>query len=68
MKLAVFGLLAFVAVVCVTARPEDKKYTNKFDNVNVDQILQSERLLDNYFKCLMDEGRCTPDASELKRE
>jgi hypothetical protein len=41
-------------------------YTSKFDNVNLDQILRSERLLNNYHKCLMDKGPCTPDAAELK--
>lgn len=43
-------------------------YTSKFDNVNLDQILKSERLLNNYHKCLMDRGPCTPDAAELKRK
>ncbi|XP_076637951.1 chemosensory protein 3 [Colletes latitarsis] len=67
MKLAVFCLFAFAAIVYVAARPEDKKYTNKFDNINVDQILHNDRLLHNYFKCLMDQGRCTPEGSELKQ-
>ena len=65
MKLAVVCLLAFAAVVYVAARPEEK-YTNKFDNIDVEQILHSDRLLDNYFKCLMGEGRCTADGTELK--
>jgi len=43
-------------------------YTSKFDNVNLDQILRSDRLLNNYLKCLMDKGPCTPDAAELKRK
>jgi len=29
--------------------------------------LKSDRLLTNYFKCLMDKGKCTPDGNELKR-
>lgn len=43
-----------------------KQYTNKYDNVNVDQILKNSRLLDNYLRCLLDLGRCTADAQELK--
>lgn len=43
-------------------------YTSKFDNVNLDQILRSDRLLNNYFKCLMEKGPCTPDAAELRRK
>jgi hypothetical protein len=42
-------------------------YTGRFDNVDVDQILKSDRLFSNYYKCLMDKGRCTPDGQELKR-
>lgn len=65
MKVAVVCLLAFAAVVYVAARPEEK-YTNKFDNIDVDQILHSDRLLNNYFKCLMGEASCTPEGNELK--
>jgi hypothetical protein len=66
----------FVALVCIlvsalvlteAARtPRDDKYTTKYDNINIDEILGSDRLLDNYFKCLMDKGRCTPEGTELK--
>lgn len=41
-------------------------YTNKYDDVNLDEILHNERLLTNYVKCLKDVGPCTPDATELK--
>lgn len=56
-------LAAFVFAVVVAnaiARPEDK-YTTKYDGVDVDEILKSDRLFNNYFKCLMDKGKCTPD-------
>ncbi|XP_059478966.1 ejaculatory bulb-specific protein 3-like [Neocloeon triangulifer] len=49
------------------AKQPAAQYTSKFDNINVDQILKSERLLNNYHKCLLDRGPCTPDAAELKR-
>ncbi|CAK9822158.1 Ejaculatory bulb-specific protein 3 [Anthophora retusa] len=67
MKASVICLLLLVAVAYVAARPEEEAYTNKFDNVNVDQILHSDRLLTNYYKCLMDEGRCTAEGNELKK-
>ena len=41
-------------------------YTSKFDNVELDQILKSDRLLRNYLNCLLDKGKCTPDGAELK--
>jgi hypothetical protein len=66
----------FVAVVCIlvsvlvlteAARVRrDEKYTTKYDNINIDEILASDRLVDNYVKCLLDKGRCTPEGAELK--
>ncbi|XP_003392868.1 ejaculatory bulb-specific protein 3-like isoform X1 [Bombus affinis] len=56
-------LFTLVAVVCVTA--ED--YTTKYDNVDVDRILQNGRILTNYIKCMLDEGPCTNEGRELKK-
>lgn len=52
-------------VACVLAAD---KYTTKYDNINLDTILQSDRLLRNYINCLLDKGSCTPDGKELKGE
>ncbi|XP_058452973.1 ejaculatory bulb-specific protein 3-like [Malaya genurostris] len=52
-------------VVLVTA--QQQKYTDKFDNVNVDQVLGNDRILSNYLKCLLDKGPCTQEGRELKR-
>lgn len=46
----------------------EDKYTTKYDNVDVDAVINSERLLNGYVNCLLDRGACTPDASELKSE
>ncbi|XP_066590177.1 uncharacterized protein [Prorops nasuta] len=62
--ITVILVVNFTLVVSVIA---EDKYTNRFDNINVDEILKSERLLNNYFKCLMDKGRCTSEGLELKR-
>ncbi|XP_046750536.1 allergen Tha p 1-like isoform X2 [Diprion similis] len=59
MKVAVIVL---VLVACVCAKP----YTTKYDNVDLDQILRSDRLLKNYVNCLLEIGNCTPDGKELK--
>lgn len=64
MKYCIVIVLA-VAVTLVAARPE--QYTTKFDNIDLDQILKSDRLFNNYMKCLLDQGKCTPDGRELKR-
>ncbi|RZC32057.1 chemosensory protein [Asbolus verrucosus] len=59
-------LLFLTVVVTVYARPEEK-YTTKYDNVDLDEIIKSDRLLKNYVNCLLEKGKCTPDGSELKR-
>ena len=40
----------------------------RWDYINVDEILRSERLINNYVKCLLEKGPCTADGAELKSE
>jgi hypothetical protein len=64
---AVLSLLLVALVLAEAARiRRDEKYTTKYDNINLDEILQSDRLLDNYIKCLLEKGKCTPEGTELK--
>ncbi|XP_034480060.1 ejaculatory bulb-specific protein 3 [Drosophila innubila] len=58
-----FVLIA-LAIVFVAA---EEKYTTKYDNIDVDEILKSDRLFNNYFKCLVDTGKCSPEGRELKK-
>lgn len=57
-------LVGMVAVVL--ARPNDDKYTDKYDNVDLDEVLENDRLREPYLKCVVDKGKCAPDAKELK--
>lgn len=68
MKFALGCLFVTVAVAYVYARPEG--YTNKYDNIDVDEILHNDRLLKRYVDCLLDRNnpRCPPEAVELKSE
>nr|ALR72519.1 chemosensory protein 5 [Colaphellus bowringi] len=59
--------LFFVAFFAVVATKPAEKYTTKYDNVDLDTILKSDRLLKNYVNCLLDKGNCTPDGAELKK-
>ncbi|XP_076749479.1 chemosensory protein 4 [Xylocopa sonorina] len=62
-------LITLVAVVCFLfgdVSCEDR-YTTKYDDVDIDAVLRSERLLNVYVNCLLDLGACPPDAAELKR-
>lgn len=56
-----------IFLVYVAARPEEK-YTTKYDNVDLNEIIQNKRLLKNYVFCLLGKGNCTPDGAELKSE
>ncbi|XP_050352516.1 ejaculatory bulb-specific protein 3-like [Nymphalis io] len=59
-------ILCLFALMAITlARPEEK-YTDRYDNIDLDEILNNPRVLENYFKCIMDQGKCTPDGKELK--
>ncbi|CAB3234968.1 unnamed protein product [Arctia plantaginis] len=58
--LCLFGLAAVAY-----ARPNGT-YTDKYDSINLDEILKNRRLLIPYVKCILDEGKCTPEGKELK--
>nr|WBU77201.1 chemosensory protein [Odontothrips loti] len=60
--------LAMAGLAAAAPKP-DEKFTTKYDNVNVDEILANKRLLANYLNCILDKpkSRCTTDALELKK-
>ncbi|XP_054277358.1 ejaculatory bulb-specific protein 3-like [Macrosteles quadrilineatus] len=60
-------VIVSVVVALAALAAADDGYTTKFDNVDIDNILQNDRLLKNYFHCLMDKGPCTADGKELKK-
>lgn len=68
MTLAKVCVPLLVVALVVAAQAQDVKptYTTKYDNLDLEEILRSDRLLKNYFNCLMDSGPCTPDGLELK--
>lgn len=40
----------------------------RYNNLNVDQILSSERLVTNYVECLLSRKPCPPEGKDLKRK
>lgn len=63
-RLSWCGIVLVALLVC-SALAEDK-YTNKFDNFDIDKVLSNHRILTSYIKCLLDEGTCTNEGRELK--
>lgn len=43
-----------------------QKYTDKYDKIDVDELISNRRLLNPYIKCILDEGKCSADGRELK--
>ncbi|XP_046399600.1 allergen Tha p 1-like isoform X1 [Ischnura elegans] len=65
LALALVASLAAVQVA-LAAPAEGDTYTSRFDSINLDEVLASDRLLKNYLECLMDRKPCTAEGTELK--
>lgn len=50
----------------VATPAKDASYTTKYDNIDVDQVLASKRLVTSYVQCLLDKKPCTPEGAELR--
>nr|AGG38799.1 chemosensory protein [Aphis gossypii] len=59
--------VVLVASLIYFTSAAEEKYTTKFDNFDVDKVLNNNRILTSYIKCLLDEGNCTNEGRELKR-
>ncbi|XP_034245592.1 ejaculatory bulb-specific protein 3-like [Thrips palmi] len=62
------AVMVLAGLAAAAPRPEEK-FTTKYDNINIDEILSNKRLLNNYMNCILDKpkARCTADALELKK-
>ncbi|XP_063238697.1 ejaculatory bulb-specific protein 3-like isoform X2 [Bacillus rossius redtenbacheri] len=64
------SLLCLAALAATAAPPAERKYTTRYDGVDVDAILKNERLYRSYVDCIVaQEGakvRCTKDAIALR--
>lgn len=61
MKLII--VLALVALAA--ARPDGGYYDSKYENLDVEEILNNERLAKAYIKCFTNEGKCTAEGKEI---
>jgi len=61
-------VLVLAVIEHAVSAPDGEKYTTRYDNFDVESVLRSERLLRNYFNCLMDKGPCTREGLELKKD
>ena len=61
-------ILAVILFVGMASAKPAEKYTTKYDNIDLDEILNNDRLYQKYFQCLTNKGKCTPDGKLLKGE
>nr|AND82444.1 chemosensory protein 2 [Athetis dissimilis] len=59
----VLVLCLLVAAVC--ARPET--YDTRYDNFDVESLVENVRLLKSYAHCFLSSGPCTPEGSAFKK-
>ena len=57
--------LTVVACVLVGVLAADK-YTDKYDNINLQEILNNDRFLRAYIDCVLYNGKCTAEGQTLK--
>lgn len=55
-----------LAVVVLSECPDGQKYTDRYDNIDLNEILSNAHLLKGYVDCILDKGKCTPEGKELK--
>lgn len=60
------ALIDRTAVAAPQKELASSEYTNKFDNIDIDQVLASKRLVNNYVQCLMDKKPCSAEGAELR--
>lgn len=60
---AVTLCVIFAAFVC--ARPEEK-YTDQYDSIDVDEILNNPRLRENYYNCIKTGKKCNREGQLLR--
>ncbi|XP_068620573.1 ejaculatory bulb-specific protein 3-like [Battus philenor] len=42
-------------------------YSSRYDDFDVEPLLENDRILLSYTKCFLDQGPCTPDAKDFKK-
>nr|AFF18086.1 mutant chemosensory protein 4 variant [Bombyx mori] len=61
-------IISFIIVpVLKCCGTETSTYTTQYDEVDIKEIMDNERLLVAYIGCLLDKNPCTPEGKELKR-
>lgn len=58
--------IIFLTLCFAAATLAQQKYDSVNDNFDISEVLQNERLLNSYSKCLLNKGPCTPEVKQVK--
>jgi hypothetical protein len=61
-----FKMLGFYLNLIVITLVTADFYNSKYDDFDIQPLLENDRILMGYTKCFLDEGPCTPDAKDFK--
>ncbi|CAH1364948.1 unnamed protein product [Tenebrio molitor] len=56
----------FLVVICLQVITCEEYVVPQ--NIDIDEIIKSDRLMRNYLDCVLGKGRCTPEGEELKKD
>ncbi|CAD7091996.1 unnamed protein product [Hermetia illucens] len=65
--LLVFSVLVVIFEICDSQIGAQSLYSKRYDDLDIDAILASPRLVTNYVECLLNRKPCPPEGKELKR-
>ncbi|CAG5049097.1 unnamed protein product [Parnassius apollo] len=64
MKFVAYILLSLF--VTISHAQVSEKYTNRYDDLNIEDVLTNRRFLVSFIKCVLEIGKCSPEGRELK--
>ncbi|CAH2089574.1 unnamed protein product [Euphydryas editha] len=66
MKTLILSLAYVLCFVTLVISKPAEKYTDKYDTINLEEILENRRLLLPFVKCLLEQDKCSAEGKELK--
>ncbi|XP_073953852.1 allergen Tha p 1-like isoform X2 [Choristoneura fumiferana] len=59
-------ILCIILITALSVSTADF-YSSKYDDFDIQPILENDRIMLSYTKCFLDKGPCTPDAKDFKK-
>lgn len=56
----------FIAILIASPLVLGDFYSSRYDDFDIQPILENDRILLGYTKCFLDQGPCTPEAKDFK--